>query len=117
MYYVIRYKNDKNLKANIIGAYGATFNARSNFVYRTYTKCQGYYIRRTKWKAITDSDDHKVIRALLKEQVRIDYEESVSKRVETEKKNLLAKWKKRSDYNAFLVLRAEEYPGEVSKLQ
>jgi hypothetical protein len=81
VYYVIRYKNDKNLKANIIGAYGATFNTRSHFVYRTYTKCEGFYIRRTKWKEITDSDDHKIIAALLKEQVRVDYEESVTKRV------------------------------------
>lgn len=65
-YFVIRYKNDKNLKANIIGAYEATFNKRSNFVYRTATKCQGYFIRRSKWKSITDSDEHKIIGELLK---------------------------------------------------
>lgn len=65
-YFVIRYKNDKNLKANIIGAFEATFNKRCNFVYRTATKCHGYFIRRSKWKSITDSDEHKIIGELLK---------------------------------------------------
>ena len=72
-YYVIRYKNDKNLKANIIGAYESTFNVRSNFVYRTHTKCHGYFIRKSKWKTIVDSDEHRVISTLLKEQVKKDY--------------------------------------------
>ena len=34
----------------IIGAYGATFNARASFIYTTYTPITGFFIRKEKWK-------------------------------------------------------------------
>ena len=58
--YVLRYK-DKN----VIGAYGVTFNKRSLFVFRTFSVCNGYSIRRTNWKKVIN--DHPEISSLLKE--------------------------------------------------
>lgn len=43
----IRYKN-----TNVIGAYGLTFNKRSQFIYRTVTNCSGWFIRRRPWREI-----------------------------------------------------------------
>jgi hypothetical protein len=49
-YFVVRYQNNQN--ANIIGAYGATFNKRSKFIYKTASYCEGFYVRKTKWKTL-----------------------------------------------------------------
>ena len=39
--YVLRYKN-----SNVIGAYGVTFNSRALFLYKTFSVCEGYAIRK-----------------------------------------------------------------------
>ena len=43
--YCLKYK-DKC----IIGAYGITFNRRAAFIYKTYTKIQGFFMRKSNWK-------------------------------------------------------------------
>ena len=43
----IQYDNEK--EAHEIGAYGTTFFERSSFLYKTKTKCEGYYIRKSNW--------------------------------------------------------------------
>ena len=50
--YVIRYKD-----CNLIGAYGCTFNKRSHFVYKTFTDCEGFFIRRENWKDLLNEHD------------------------------------------------------------
>ena len=47
---VLRYKD-----SNVIGAYGVTFNKRSIFIYKTYTECKGFFIRKTKWLELMDN--------------------------------------------------------------
>lgn len=47
--YILRLKNNR-AKANVIGAYGATFNKRSLFKYRSITECRGYFIRKLNWQ-------------------------------------------------------------------
>ena len=42
--YCLRYKN-----GCVIGAFGCTFNQRSNHVAYANTNCDGYFIRKTKW--------------------------------------------------------------------
>lgn len=34
---------------NVIGAYGATFNKRALFIYKTKTQCEGFFIRKRNW--------------------------------------------------------------------
>ena len=49
--YVLKYRNTKN-SANVIAAYGATFNKRSSFIIKTCTECSGFFIRKQNWQRI-----------------------------------------------------------------
>lgn len=53
--YVLRFKNSA-ARANVIGAYGATFNKRSLFKYRTVSECKGFFIRKLNWLRIIDDN-------------------------------------------------------------
>ena len=61
---------------------------------------------------ITDSDEHKIIGELLKKQVKHDHHCNVTRRVDTEKEALMAKWQKRSDYNAMMYLRPQAHDNQ-----
>jgi hypothetical protein len=67
--YVLRL--DKKI---IIGAYNLTFNTRSDLVYRTFSLCQGYFIRRSNWKGIIEDEEHHILSSFIKQQVKKDYE-------------------------------------------
>ena len=43
-----------------------TFNKRSKFIYKTFTYCEGFSVRKTNWKTVIDDDDHSVISGHLK---------------------------------------------------
>ena len=62
-----KYQNKE--KGYEIGAYGATFNLRSIFVYKTMTLCEGYFIRKEHWLKILD--DHLTISKGLKKKVKL----------------------------------------------
>ena len=59
----------------IIGGYNLCFNNRSKFVYKTYSLCQGYSMRKSNWKKILEDDDHVVLSQLLKKKIKLNYEE------------------------------------------
>ena len=54
--YILKYKNSL-ARAVVIGGYGATFNKRSHFKYRTVTECRGFYIRKLNWLTILEDHD------------------------------------------------------------
>ena len=95
-YFVVRYQNNES--ANIIGAYGVTFNIRSKFIYRTASFCEGCSVRKTKWMTLMEDDDHKIISYHLKKQLKKDYEKKLFNRVNDEKIKKLKMWGKRADY-------------------
>jgi len=33
----------------VVGAYGVSFNLRSNFIYTSLTDTHGYFIRKSRW--------------------------------------------------------------------
>jgi hypothetical protein len=41
-------------KQNAVGMYAVTFFKRSQFIYRTFNTCSGYFIRRFPWKKILE---------------------------------------------------------------
>ena len=45
--FVLRYEN-----SNPLGAYNVTFDERSEYIYKTHTDCDGFFIRRNKWKVL-----------------------------------------------------------------
>ena len=89
-YFVIRYKNQQ--QANIIGAYGVTFNKRSKFIYKTATYCEGFFVRKTNWKTLIDDDDHTIISGHLQKQLKRDYEKKLFGKVNEEKQKVIKRW-------------------------
>ena len=79
-----------------------TFNKRSKFVYRTYTYCRGYTIRRSLWKSKIFNDDHEEIASAFKKIIKKDYEETTMNKVIEEKNRLVEKWNDRCDYSGML---------------
>ena len=50
--YSINNKNEflpEKQSKNVIGAYGATFDKRALFIYKTVTGCEGFFIRKKNW--------------------------------------------------------------------
>lgn len=92
----------------MIGGYYLISNKRSKFVYRTHTLCQGYFMRREKWKNILDDDDHKVLASMFKRQLKNHYRLNISTKVQPIKTARLKKWKKRADYSAHLMVVKNE---------
>ena len=90
---VLRYKN-----CNLIGAYGVTFNKRSHFVYKTFTDCEGFFIRREAWKGLIDNNPE--VSCHLVEQVKEEYDRTTMNKVMHAKQHRLIKWNKRADYDS-----------------
>lgn len=49
-HYKIRYKN-----TNLIGAYNIIYNQKTQFLYKTFTRCRGFFIRKRPWEEIMES--------------------------------------------------------------
>jgi hypothetical protein len=86
----------------IIGAYNLTFNTRSDFAYRTYTLCHGYFMRRENWKMIIENQEHHIFSNYFKEQVKKDYELHILCRIKPLKAAKMKKWMARADFRATL---------------
>ena len=110
--YILRFKNNL-AKANAIGAYGATFNLRTIFKYRTITECQGFFIRKLKWLEVIEDND--IISSQLCRQVKIDYLKNLFQPVMQEKNRDLKRWAKRADYQHILAINEhkKEAPAKV----
>ena len=81
---------------------------RSDFVYKTYSLCQGYFIRREMWKNILDNDDHKVLASMFKKRLIENYRLEIKNKMVPIKKARLNKWKQRADYQATLMMVVNE---------
>ena len=89
---------------NVIGAYGVTFNKRALFIYKTYTECEGFFIRKKEWLKIINCEDHKEIVLLLKKQLISNYENAVKSKLFKHKMENLKKVTSRTDYQYILSL-------------
>lgn len=58
---------------NVIGAYGASFNKRAMFQYRTATYCVGYFIRKQNWDKIVNDDSNREMCEIFKKAARMNY--------------------------------------------
>ena len=92
-------RQDRNI---YIGAYNVTYNKRSKFVYRTYTYCTGYTIRRQNWKSNVFNQEHEEIEAAFEKIITKEYEETTMNKVIEEKKRFMKKWNERCDYSGML---------------
>jgi hypothetical protein len=62
---------------NVIGAYGATFNKRAIFIYKTKTLCSGYFIRKSNWLSIIYDSSLSEIVNKMKTNLQENYENMV----------------------------------------
>mgnify|MGYP006090323903 CR=1 FL=1 len=79
--YVIRFRD-----CNLIGAYGVTFDKRSHFVYKTYTACEGFFIRKQCWKDLLN--EHDEFSCQFKDKIKTSYEYTMNKIMEEKQKRL-----------------------------
>jgi hypothetical protein len=54
------------MKHSDIGAYGVTFNKKSNFIYKTPHDSEGFFIRKKNWINLINNDDSQEINELIK---------------------------------------------------
>ena len=57
--------------ANLVAAYGVTFNMRSHYLYKTVTECSGYYIKKYDWQLLLS--ENMTIAQYLQFKIKKDY--------------------------------------------
>ena len=57
-----------------IGAYGVTFDKKSNYIYKTKQESEGFFIRRKHWKNVINDENTKDCVLILKQQIKKRYE-------------------------------------------
>ena len=77
-------------------------------MYRTFTYCTGYTIRRSQWKSKIFNDDHEDIASAFKRIIKKEYEETTMSRVMEEKQRFMKKWNDRCDYSGMLRVIYED---------
>lgn len=78
-------------KKAMIGDYNLTFDARSQFVYKTSKPCQGFFIRRRNWHSIFSSDELKEVTGIIKENIKTKYINVVERNMKIVKNQMLDK--------------------------
>jgi hypothetical protein len=101
-HYVLLYRN----ATQILGMYGCTFDKRAQFVYKTVSSCEGFFIRRGNWKHIFRNHAgliHSLHAKIKKEHL------SMGEKIASKKRYALKLLKKRADYDSISLLK--EIPG------
>lgn len=99
-HFVLRIKDDL-----IIGAYNLSLNKRTKYIYKTNSLCTGFFIRREKWWAVLNHDEHKVIADSLVEACKTYYMKNIHSKMIIEKEEAIKKWRSRCDYEAMIAMK------------
>ena len=85
----------------IVGVYGVTFFKRSQYIYKTKTNTEGFFIRRKNWKTIMEPErnDKNVIHEL-KELIIREYEVKISGKMNKFKEEEIKRQMNRADYES-----------------
>ena len=73
-------------KGVIIGDQGCSFNMNSEFLYRAFTDCEGYSIRKNAWQGIMELDSYPELVRQLKGRIISDYFFQIKFKVMKEKR-------------------------------
>ena len=71
-YFKIFYRN-----SNVIGAYNVSYNVKSEYIYRTVSQCNGFFVRKKAWHNILKNHDQ--MAHIFKAKIARDYEIKVSR--------------------------------------
>ena len=70
----------------IIGAYGATFNMRAAFIYKTMTPIEGFFIRKEAW--LNSLKENDTIGKSMKKNIWLEYMTRIKMKVNLSKKRI-----------------------------
>jgi hypothetical protein len=104
---------------NVIGAYGATFYKRSLFMYKTHTRCEGFFIRKKSWQEIIQDDEVKHIVSLMKVVIEDNYKKVIETKLLRAKMVHLKGVFARHDYDNVMAVtflnkdHATQTPGQI----
>ena len=87
----------------LIGAFEACFDRRCLFIYKTFTECKGYSIRKKHWKAL--EVDHKELYNALKKKSLFYYVQKIRRPLLEQKHLDIEHFGRRADYKQVLCLR------------
>ena len=60
----------QQMKGTVIGLYGVTFGKRSEYIYRSISSIEGYFVRKTKFLKIINDPDHKKFNTIVKVHIK-----------------------------------------------
>ena len=100
-HFCIKYQN-----GCVIGAYGCTYNQRSNHIVYANSNSDCQFIRKTNWKKILDIDEQ--IAKNFKRKILSDHLNKVHFKIELDKKRKIIKVLQREDYQGLQVLQPKQ---------
>ena len=83
-------------KNSVIGAFNVLFDRRQNFIYRAYTDCKGYFIRKIGWKKILNM--YPEFKPILRKKVLFEFFFQVRKPIDRFKLQEIEKYNTRNDF-------------------
>ena len=88
----------------VIGAYNCAYNVRTLFVYKCYTECHGYSIRKENWADIMNKDEFSEIAEILRKNITHLYNFKIKKAVLKAKNQHIQKISQRKDFTQIMVI-------------
>ena len=90
-----------------IGQYYCTFNIKSQFIHKTISYCNGFFIRKKSWLKMLSGDQDELLIECFKTQVKKSYKKQEVKLMR-QKQFEINKMKQRSDINHFKYVTTQE---------
>ena len=81
-------------KGTILGAYNCTYNKKTMYLYKCKSDVEGFMLKKRAWGDIVE--DYGEIADILKENVKLEYIQTIKFKVNSEKKNYINKLRKRA---------------------
>ena len=79
----------------VLGAYGCSFNKRSQFIYKANTNASGYSIRKSNWVKL--HKNHEQLTTHFLEAIKVKFEKDIKYKIDGVKKKEYDKLKQRAD--------------------
>ena len=89
-----------------IGAYGVSFNKRSNFAFKTFERCTGFFALKILWLKVLMEPDNEIMVKIFKKRINEDYIKNIKTRLLECKEFELRKLSSRADIDNVLSLQS-----------
>jgi len=103
-HFKVRYQN-----SNLIGAFNCTFHKKSQFIYKTFSRCTGWFIRKTRWIEMIYA--HEAVSDEFQDMIKKDYVNKESKRLNIFKSMVIKNTRCRKDIEQFKYVIDGDFKG------